>query len=196
VTNDDVISTGQKLQRSMDLRITIRRSDALRVEMNGDRYRRNILYDGKVLTVSDPEQKFYATFDSPPTIDATIAAVREKLGLDLPLGVLFADNAYEALSKNARVATYVGLHRLSGEMCHQLAFSQNKVDWQIWISAKGPPLPRKLVIDFKDRPERPQYTATLVGWNLEPQVSAAEFKFSPPADFQKIEFLRTEGGSK
>ena len=114
VTNDDVISTGQKLQRSMDLRITIRRSDALRVEMNGDRYRRNILYDGKVLTVSDPEQKFYATFDSPPTIDATIAAVREKLGLDLPLGVLFADNAYEALSKNARVATYVGLHRLSG----------------------------------------------------------------------------------
>jgi hypothetical protein len=194
IVNDEVIATGQKLQRSYETVLKVRRPNGLRIDNNADRYRRLIQYDGKSLTVFDPEKGLYASFEAPPTLDAMTAMARETFGLDLPLSHLFAADAYAALSAKQRVGTYVGLHRIGATRCHHLAFSQDNVDWQIWIAADGPALPRKIVIDFKNRPGRPQYMALLSDWNLDAKFSDAEFQFAPPANAQKIEFLRTQGG--
>ena len=187
VMSDDVVATGQKLQRSSDGIIKIRRPNGFRVDTVADRYRRTIQYDGKTLAIYDPEKKLYASVDAPPTIDATTAGMKEKLGLDLPLSQLFAENAYDKL-KGERVATYVGLHRAAGVACHHIAFSQENVDWQIWIG-QSDQLPRKIVIDFKTRPGRPQYVALLSDWNLDAQFAPAEFTFTPPAGAEKIDWV-------
>jgi hypothetical protein len=194
VMSDEVVATGQKLQRSSDGIIKIRRPNGFRVDTVADRYRRTIQYDGTTLALYDPDRKFYATYAAPATIDATVADVKKKLGLDLPLSQLFAENAYETL-KAQRVATYVGLHRVQGVTCHHLAFSQDNVDWQIWIG-ESDRLPRKIVIDFKTRPGRPQYVAELSDWNLNAQFPAAEFTFTPPPGAEKIDFLANESVSK
>jgi hypothetical protein len=196
VMSDEVVATGQKLQRSSDGTLKIRRPDGLRVEIKADRYRRAIQYDGKTLALYDPDKQLYATIDAPPTIDATAAIVREKFGLDLPLSQLFADNAFANLTSRKYTAIYVGLHRVRGTACHHLAYSTDEVDWQIWIAADGSPLPRKIVVDYKNRPGRPQYIALLSDWNLEPHFDASEFRFAPPPHASKIELLPSEGGSK
>ena len=187
VMSDEVVATGQKLQRSSDGVIKVRRPNGFRVDTVADRYRRTIQYDGKTLAVYDPDRKFYATYNAPATIDATVADVKEKLGLDLPLSQLFAQNAYDQM-KVQRAATYVGLHRVQGVACHHLAFAQDNVDWQIWIG-ESDQLPRKIVIDFKTRPGRPQYVAILSDWNLDAPMTASEFTFVPPAGSEKIDWV-------
>ncbi len=196
VMSDEVVATGQKLQRSSEGTIAIRRPDGLRIEINADRYRRTIQYDGKVLALYDPEKQLFATVDAPPTIDATAAIVRQKFGLDLPLSQLFADNAFANVTSRKHTAIYVGLHRVGGTPCHHLAYSTDDIDWQIWIAADGSPLPRKIVVDYKNRPGRPQYIALLSGWNLAPRFEASEFRFTAPANASKIELLPSEGGPK
>ena len=196
VMNDEVIATGQKLQRTFDSTIEVRRPDGLRIDSVADRYRRDIRYDGKMLVVYDPDKKLYGSFDAPQTIDATIAKARDQFGIDLPLGHLFAEGAYELLSTKTFTATYVGLHRVEGTPCHHLAFSNDNVDWQIWIAAEGAALPRRIVIDYKNRPGRPEYIALLSDWNLKAEFSATEFSFTPPAGAEKIDFLPAERASK
>ena len=192
VMNDEVIGSGQKLQRTIESVVKIRRPDGLSAETTGDRYRRSLRYDGRVLALYDPDLKLYARFDPPPTIDATAAAVRERLGLDLPLSQLFAANAVDTVGKATRSAAYIGLHRIDGASCHHLAFTQDDIDWQIWIAAEGQPVPRKIVIDFKTRPGRPQYIALLSDWDLSAKFAPAEFQFVAPADASEIEFLPLE----
>ena len=187
VMSDDVVATGQKLQRSSDGIIKIRRPNGFRVDTVADRYRRRIQYDGSTLAIYDPDKKFYATYAAPSTIDATVADVKQKLGLDLPLSQLFAENAYASFAA-PRVATYVGLHRVQGIACHHLAFAQDNVDWQIWIG-ESDQLPHKIVIDFKTRPGRPQYVAVLSDWNLDAQFTPTEFTFTPPEGAEKIDFV-------
>jgi hypothetical protein len=195
-TSDEVVTTGQKLQRSSDAVIKLRRPDGLRIETTADRYRRTIQYDGKTLVLFDPDNKFYGTFAAPNTVDATATEVRTKLGIDLPLSQLLADDAVTALGGQKRTGVYVGMHRINGTSCHHLAFSQDNVDWQIWIAADGSPLPRKVVIDFKNRPGRPQYTAQLSDWNLQAKLADSDFRFKAPAGSEKIEFLPVEGSGR
>jgi hypothetical protein len=193
VMNDEVTNAGIKLQRSMDVLLRIKRPDGLAADIAADRYDRTVRYDGKQLAVADMKQKMYATTPAPPTLDAMIVQTREQLDLDLPLGHLFATDTYEKLKAARKTEAYVGLHRVGNDYCHHLAFTQDNADWQIWIVANGAPVPRKIVIDYKNRPGRPQYVAVLSDWNLNASFSPADFKFTPPADAQKIDFVKSPG---
>jgi hypothetical protein len=191
VMSDEVTNAGIKLQRSMDVQLRIQRPGALALDIAADRYDRTLRYDGKQVAVADLKQKLYATTPAPPTLDGMIAQTREQLDLDLPLGHLFATDTYEKLKAARKTEAYVGLHKVGNDYCHHLAFTQDNADWQIWIVANGMPVPRKIVIDYKNRPGRPQYIAVLSDWNLNAKFSPGDFAFTPPAGAQKIEFVRT-----
>jgi hypothetical protein len=63
-----------------------------------------------------------------------------------------------------------------------------EVDMQIWI-AKGPePLPRRVVITYKNSPGQPEFRADLYDWKIAPQDAAA-FAFVPPAGAEQVAFL-------
>jgi hypothetical protein len=76
--------------------------------------------------------------------------------------------------------------------CHHLAFSQETIDWQIWIEDGPRPVPRKLVITYKTEPGSPQYVARLSGWNFQPRFSKHFFTFEAPAGAGEMEFLTVE----
>ena len=71
--------------------------------------------------------------------------------------------------------------------CHHLAFRQEGVDWQVWIAEGADPLPRKVVITYKDLPDAPQFVALLDKWNLADQQPAKVFEFTAPDGAKRIE---------
>ena len=84
---------------------------------------------------------------------------------------------------------YIGLSDVDGVNCHHLAFSQPKVDWQLWIEAGEKPLPKKLVITYKGLPGVPEYRAIYSHWNFEPKFREGQFTFTPPEKAVKIDFM-------
>jgi hypothetical protein len=72
--------------------------------------------------------------------------------------------------------------------CDHLAFRQAGVDWQIWIEQGDKPVPRKVVITYKELPARPQYTSYLSDWNLSADVKDEQFVARIPEGAKKVEF--------
>ena len=70
--------------------------------------------------------------------------------------------------------------------CEHLAFSLENVDWQIWIEAGARPVPRKIVITYKDEENSPQYTAILSNWDFQTKLPDFLFKFAPPDGAKEI----------
>ena len=86
----------------------------------------------------------------------------------------------------------VGQREIDGVSCHHLAFTQENLDWEIWIEDGPRPLPRKLLINYKSEPGSPRYAARLSAWDLQPRLSDAYFQFHPPAGASKIDFLESQ----
>ena len=73
-----------------------------------------------------------------------------------------------------------------GVPCEHLAFSQNNIDWQVWIENGARPVPRKFVITYKDEPDSPEFTAIFSNWDFTTQLPDFVFKFDPPPGSAKI----------
>jgi hypothetical protein len=74
--------------------------------------------------------------------------------------------------------------------CDHLAVrTAGGVDFQIWIAQGSEPLPRRIVITYKNEHGQPQFWADLSNWNLAPDVSDAPFTFTGPNAAERIQFL-------
>ena len=70
-----------------------------------------------------------------------------------------------------------------------LAVRSADVDMQIWIAQGEQPLPRRIILTYKNAPGQPQFRADLSDWDLSPKVAADSFSFNPPAGAEQIPFL-------
>ena len=84
---------------------------------------------------------------------------------------------------------YEGLHMVNGIKCHHLSFTQDNVDWQIWIEDGPQAVPLKVVISYKNLDGCPQYSATLSDWDFNVRLPDLVFTFEAPAGAEQIEFL-------
>ena len=105
----------------------------------------------------------------------------------LPLVDLLYSDPYAVLIEGVTYGRYLGIHQAAGVACHHLAFSQDTIEWQIWIDAGEKPLPRKLVISYVQEPGEPQYSAVIRRWNLESSVPEGLFTFEAPEGAQKVD---------
>ena len=60
---------------------------------------------------------------------------------------------------------------------------------QVWIAQGEQPLPRRVILTYKNAPGQPQFRADLSEWNLSPKVADNSFTFTPPAGAEQIPFL-------
>ena len=184
-----VLVSGQKLQFSSASRIVVQRPNKLRAERVGDIISQSFYYDGRVLTLSNPNEGYYATVPAPPAIDAMLDFARDKYDVIAPAGDLISDNAYARLMEDTTAGFVVGKSVIGGVRCDQLAFRGLGLDWQVWIEDGDKPFPRKYVITTLDVAGAPQYEVVMNNWTTSPDVSAKQFEFTPPAGATKIEFL-------
>jgi hypothetical protein len=188
VTGERVLADGQKLQHAASAKLDVVLPNRLRVVMRSARSQRDLIYDGKAVTVYAPAQKYYSTVEFSDRIGALINRLEERYGVQLPLEDLFLWGTPAAKTDNFESAMNAGQDIIGGEVCDHYAFRQAGLDWQIWIASGSKPLPRKIVITNRADEARPQ-SVSMISWNLKPTFTDAVFKFTPPKGSTKIEIL-------
>ena len=188
-TLDEILDSGQKVQLATRRAVSIRRPDRVAADVKGDHTDRRVTYDGKTLLAHDRSKKAYAVVQMPNTIEATLDKMAKDFGMAIPLADFVYPNAYEALIGGTQSGRYVGLHRAGVFKCHHMAFTGDAVDWELWVQEGDKPLPRRLVITYKQQPGKPRYVADLTKWDTSPTFAPDLFTVTPPQGAQKIEIM-------
>jgi len=188
LTGERVLADGQKLQHTATADMDVERPNKIRALMHSARSEREIVYDGKTVTLYTPAQKYYSTVEFTDTIGKLIERLEERYGVELPLADLFLWGTPAARVDKIESAMNGGQDFVGADLCNHYAFRQAKADWQIWITTGSRPLPRKVVITNRTDEARPQ-SVSLIDWNLKPTFKDTVFKFTPPKGASKIEIV-------
>ena len=178
---------GQRIQYSNSRSVVVRRPNRIVAEAYGDLVNRAFWYDSRRFTLLDREFNTFLQVSAPDSIDALLDDIEERLEVVIPLGEMLSEDVYQALTPQIRQATYLGLHQVRGIECHHLLFSQDHLDWQLWVEASSTPVPRKLVIVYKLEPGIPQYAAVISEWDFTIETPDELFQFTPPEGAQQID---------
>ena len=87
VTGERVLADGQKLQHAATADLDVVRPNKLRARMLSARAERDLIYDGKTVTLYTPAQKYYSTVELVDTIGGLIDRLKEKYGVQIPLSI-------------------------------------------------------------------------------------------------------------
>jgi len=188
-TLEIVLKSGQKIEFNSTGHQFVQRPNKLRSERSGDLVEQVFVYDGKSLTLYQPQDKVYAQVAAPGTLEEMLDFAREKHDVVAPFGDLLFKNAYDILMDGVTEGIVVGKAMIEGVLCDHLAFRAPDLDWQIWIQEGAQPLPRRIVITTLDLPNAPQFAVTMTRWNLAPAFDAQTFTFTPQAGMTQIELL-------
>jgi hypothetical protein len=199
VFTDVVQEDGEKLQFESVTDVAVRRPDRLRaVRVRDDGERRELRYDGVVVTLFDPALNVYGRVPVSGPVDDALDRLEEATGTPTPL----ADLLYNDLSflfERPTSGAYVGPSTIRGRPTHHLAFRNDALDWQLWVDAEDPPVLRKVVLVYKTLPGAPTQVAELDGWEVPDAIADGEFRFEPPPGSCEIP-VRTrrpqEGGNR
>jgi hypothetical protein len=189
VTDDRVYAGGRKLQYGLEMAAFFQRPDKLRINGEGDVENKQLIYDGKTLTLYDKDKNVYGSLKMAGTLDAALDKVNKDYGLRVGLAELGTNHLAAHATQGLTNSLYVGMSKVRGVPCYHLAFDKERAHFQLWISSGEPPLLRKVVVTQKKLPGAPQWTAYLSDWNFSPPLTAALFTFTPPAGAHKIKFL-------
>jgi hypothetical protein len=179
-TLDEVYAGAPRVQLTTLRRAAVVRPSRFASDATGDTLNRAAWYDGKTISALDKDDNSYVTLEMPATIDAVLDKLADEYGIVVPMSDLVYADPYATLMEGVVYGEYLGIHLAAGVPCHHLAFSQEDIDWQIWIDAGEQPLPRKLLITYAEEPGAPQYSATIRRWSLDPKFADSLFTFEPP----------------
>ena len=186
---DAVQDSGQKIEYGETRQIALRRPGHLRIDATKrDGSKSTVLFDGKDITVFHPQENVYATVARPGSVDEAVAYVVQDLDLRLPLAELLNSQLAQRLPEQVRTAAYVEPSSIAGVACDHLALRGDEADLQVWVAQDAQPLPRRLVITYRQADGRPQFWAQFSDWNLSPEVPDVLFAFTPPPGAAKIAF--------
>jgi hypothetical protein len=187
----DVVQTsGQKIEFGEIRKISLRRPDRFRSDFErSDGEKGLMVFDGKTITVFNDKQKVYAVASRPGDLDGAVIYLLKDLGMRLPLAMMYLSRLPAEIDNRVRSVKTVEQSTIMDPPCVHLAVQADDVDFQIWIPAQGDPLPRRIVITYKQAYEQPQFEADFSEWSLSPSFPNALFTFSPPEGAQQIPFL-------
>jgi hypothetical protein len=172
--------------------VTMQRPDKLRILIPGDGPASEYYYDGKKAIAYAPAENLAAIADAPPTIDAALEAAYKSASIFFPFEDLLVSNPYEAMTKGAILAFYIGPSGIVGGVkTDMVAWANNDVFLQIWIGADDK-LPRRIRAMYRADPLALRHELDLSNWQINPAVapdtfmsakaeSAGRMEFAPPA---------------
>ena len=188
---DVVQESGQKIEFGEVRNVTVSRPDRLRIEVErSDGKKGLVIFDGKDITIYTADENIYATTSRQGTLDQAIKYALDDLKIRMPLALMLLSTLPSELDNLGVSADYVETTTITDVPCdHLAARTAGGVDFQVWVAQGGEPLPRRIVITYKDEKGQPQFWADLSKWNLAPEVSDALFAFTPPNGAERIQFL-------
>jgi|GEM_PF-448407 hypothetical protein len=187
IWQDTQLANGQSVQAGRTVELQVRRPNRFHSAVHSTRRNRELFYDGKSITLLNRAQNFFGTIPAPGSLDEALDVAAERFGIVMPLEDLVVSDPHKDLLENVISGTDIGPVTVLGVPCEHLAFSQTNIDWQIWIESGAKPVPRKLVITYKDEEGSPRFTAIFSNWDFETKLMDFVFKFEPPPGASKID---------
>lgn len=186
IWQDIQLGSGQQVQAGRQVELQVRRPDRFHAEVHSPHRNRGLYYDGKSITLLNRIQNFYGTISAPSAIDEALDVASEQFGITLPLEDIIVSDPYKSAMRKVVAGIALGPVSVLGVPCEHLAFSMGKVDWQIWIEQGARPVPRKIVITYKDEAGTPEYIAIFSNWDFQTKLPDFLFNCEPPAGTAKI----------
>ncbi|MGV8075203.1 MAG: DUF2092 domain-containing protein [Syntrophobacteraceae bacterium] len=187
---DVVQESGLKIEFGENRKLTVVRPDRFRADVErSDGESTTAVFDGKAVTVFNPKQKIYAASEIQGDIDAAVKHFVKDLQMRLPLAMLFVASLPKELERRVVGADIVETSSLLGVPCVHVAGRGETVDFQVWLPATGDPLPRRIVLTYKNEEGQPQFWANFTDWNLSPNADPSLFSLDIPKDANRIQFL-------
>jgi hypothetical protein len=186
VWQDTQLSNGERVQAGRNVQVQVRRPNRFHSELRSTRHHRELIYDGSALTLLNRAENFYGTVPATGSLDDAMDLACEQFGITMPFEDFVRSDPHRDLLRKVTSGSDIGPVTVIGVPCEHLAFTQDDIDWQVWIETGPRPVPRKFVITYKDEPDSPQYTAIFSNWDFITQLPDFVFKFEPPGDASKI----------
>ncbi|NQT88167.1 DUF2092 domain-containing protein [bacterium] len=188
---DPALVEGRDVVVSAEVSASVKRPDKLAARILGANDERRVYYDGKTFSMLDVKRKLYATVDAPDTIDKLMKRLEEEFGFSPPMADFIARDPYRQLHQDAKAGKYVGEEQVGGKRCHHLAFKEELLDWDLWVSAHDQ-LPVKFVITATAIEGHPKFGVEFTQFNLEADLPDGLFTFQAPQGAIKVPMARTE----
>ena len=186
---DQVRSSGQPEVATLVRESTIRRPDRFYFKTSGD-VQNEGWYDGVGLTLAVHADKVFAQARMPETLDKVLDSMSERYGVPTPVGDFFYSSPVKALLADSTTGGWVGREALDGQQADHLAFKDKGVNWDVWVSATGDPVPLKFQAEFTDNKRLRKIGLTFSNWNFAPAVTDDRFVPKVPADYEGIAMLQ------
>ena len=190
---DEVLGSGQKVQYGAEAVAYLTKPNKFAISYITERGGYKLWYNAGQATILEIPENDYATATLPGTVDQALNKLSDEYAFDPVLSEFLFINTFKTLTKNVTSGRSLGPSRVSGAMCRHLIFQGNDIDWQIWIEDGNRPVPRKLVITYKNRPESPQFIALIKDWVSDKTIRDAAYKPDIPKMSSQGEFLQITG---
>jgi hypothetical protein len=188
VTGERVLADGQKLQHAAKATMDVARPNRLRARIFTASAERELIYNGKVVTLYTPAQKYYSNVEFSENLTGLVRRLQQRYGIEVPLADLFLWGTTDAPLDTIESAMNAGQDFVGDDLCDHYAFRQGNLDWQVWIKSGAQRLPRKLVITNRADDARPQ-SMSVIEWSLKPSFKDSIFTFAPPPGAQRVEVV-------
>ncbi len=181
---------GQMVEYGAVREIQVKRPDKLRVDLQrSDGDLRIMVFDGQQLIVHNVTDNIYAKAEKAGTVDDAVKYLVGVLKTPLPLARMFRTTIAAELDKLVEEIDYVELNMLTDVPTDHLAVRTKDVDFQIWVAQGKEPLPRRVIITYKNFKGDPQFRADFTNWNLDAKSVKGPFTYSPPKNAELVPML-------
>lgn len=199
---------GMKQEMASEYDFAVKRPDKLSMRLKKGMMGFTLVTDGDSLISYIPAMKKYFEEDAPESIgDIPKTSEVWQLGVSASMGgisiadAIIADDPYAAMMDGVLGSEYIGIENVDADPCHRIRFTQEEMDWEIWITAEEPRRLRRVAPDMDDlmalmgdnKPQLQDMQMELsIGydnWNFSPDLDDSLFNFTPPEDAVKADSL-------
>lgn len=199
-------------QMTMKRSIVTERPNRIAVRSQKGNMGADVVSDGKKMVTYLAATKRYTEEDAPQTFEELLQ--NPMLGAATPgtgfsVLHLLTEDAYKRLMEGVSSVEYAGREKIDGTETDHLKFTQQQIDWEMWISTGENPLVQKVAMDLTElirnragnnAPFGKDIKMTAVmrlrNWKLGEDPPAEAFVFEPPEGAQKADSLLSGLGGK
>ena len=186
---DAVQQSGVKVEFGSSRDITVERPNRMHSEITRrDGVSNRLIFTGETIFAVSDENQVYASVAQPGELDDAIDFAATELNLRAPAAAIVSSNFYTRAIENLTRAYYLGVSTIAGEDCDHLLLSNDFTDFQIWVTRTSQPVPRRVVITYREAPGEPQFRAHFSNWQFAVEVEDDFFQFNPPENYHRVRF--------
>ncbi len=192
MANEALQKNGQTLENGTNITASLQRPSQANVHFdNRDGDNVTIILDGDTISVFSTigDAHVYDTTLQPGDIHASFVFLAEHLGTPDQLNHFFSIDLTDSMKRMVKSGYYVGEATIAGILCDNLALRNEDADVQLWVAKGDKPVPRRIVVTYKNLEGQPQFRALFKEWNFSPEFSDSIFTFSPPEDAEQFDFF-------